>query len=77
MHHKKTILRFKQVCELTGLARSTVYTRLNPKNPQYDPSFPKPSKCGPRLTVWDSTEIDAWINSTLENSDKSLSPGGC
>jgi len=65
MHHNKTILRFNQVCDLTGLARSTIYTRLNPKSPQYDPTFPKPSKFGPRLTVWNSAEIDAWIDRAL------------
>ncbi len=62
---RQSILRFNQVCELTGLARSTIYTRLNPKSPQYDPTLPKPSKFGPRLTVWNSEEIDAWIERAL------------
>jgi len=63
--HNKTILRFNQVCNLTGLARSTIYTRLDPDSPQYDPEFPKPAKLGPRLTVWNSAEIDVWIDKVL------------
>ncbi len=62
------ILRFNQVCKLTGLARSTVYTRLDPNNPHYDSSFPKPFKLGPRLTVWNSNEIDQWIDQQLTHT---------
>ena len=63
MHN--SILRFNHVCELTGLARSTIYTRLDPNNPHYDPTFPRPHRSGPRLTVWNSNEIYKWIDQQL------------
>ena len=61
------ILRFSQVVERTGLSRSTLYNRLNPKSKSYDPSFPKPSPLGPRLVGFSSHEIDEWVEKTLSN----------
>lgn len=35
------ICRLKTVIEMTGLSRSSIYSRMNPGSPYYDPSFPK------------------------------------
>jgi len=59
------ILRFNQVVEITGLSRSTLYNRMNPKNKSYDPSFPKTSPLGSRLVGWSSSEINQWVVKTL------------
>ena len=61
----RQILRYHHVSERTGLSRSTIYNRLNPKNKGYDPSFPKPRDLGPRLRGFDSDEVDQWIAKTL------------
>lgn len=43
------ILRRKQLEDRTGLSRSTIYARLNPKSPNYDPTFPRPIELGHRM----------------------------
>lgn len=51
------ILRIDGVMARTGLAKSTIYLKL-----QEDPSFPKPVKLGgPRAQGWLTEEIDDWI----------------
>jgi prophage regulatory protein len=55
----KQILRLSQVCELTGLARSTVYLRL-----ETDPSFPRPIRLGdaPNSAIgFYSDELSRWL----------------
>ena len=47
--------------ELTGLSRSTIYDRLNPKSKRYDPSFPKPLRLGESAIGWQLSEILIWI----------------
>ncbi|MFB2713602.1 AlpA family phage regulatory protein [Aeromonas veronii] len=35
------VLRIDDVVQKTGLARSTIYDRIDKKSPRYDSSFPK------------------------------------
>ena len=53
------LLRVKQVAECTGLGVSTIwkYVKLE--------QFPQPFKLSIRVTVWDSNEVQAWINEQL------------
>ena len=53
------LLRVKQVSELTGIAVSTIwkYVKLQ--------QFPQPFKLSMRCTVWDSNEVDAWIQKQI------------
>ena len=63
------ILRRKQLEARTGLARSTLYDRINPKSPRYDPTFPKPIDLGGgRAVGWLEHEVDAWIAQQTQNS---------
>ncbi len=64
-----TILRLKQVSECTGLSRSTIYDRMNPKSPRYDPTFPKSVELGPGAVGWVESEIQAWLASRVNGSD--------
>lgn len=64
------ILRLKQVLALTGLGRTSIYNRLNPKAKSYDPAFPRPvrlSNCpGKRGAIgFLESEILAWIDSRV------------
>nr|WP_026471590.1 AlpA family phage regulatory protein [Alkanindiges illinoisensis] len=59
------ILRLKQVTALTGLSRSAIYDRLDPKSKRHDPHFPKQVKLGTSSNAavgWHEAEILAWIS---------------
>ncbi len=63
------ILRRKELEQRTGLARSTIYSKLkrNPKRPtDYDPSFPRPVSIGPKAVGWLEHEVDAWLASQAQ-----------
>ena len=70
------IIRLKQVIALTGLSRSTIYDRINPKSKRYDASFPKSIKLGSTLQVgavgWIESEIQAWIKQWIAERTKPL-----
>jgi prophage regulatory protein len=55
------ILRIRQVQDRTGLSRSTIYDRLDPRSPRYDCNFPKPMKIGLSAVGWPETSINEWI----------------
>jgi prophage regulatory protein len=56
------ILRRKQVQEVTGLSRSTIYLRIS------QGSFPKAISLGVRAVGWLESEIEAWLNARVELS---------
>lgn len=58
-----TILRLKKVQERTGLSRSTIYDKINPKSPRYDPTFPKQVNLGIGSVGWYESELARWIES--------------
>jgi prophage regulatory protein len=76
-HIKDALLRRQEVERVTGLGRSAIYERMNPKSKQYDPSFPKPVCIGgpadsPTAVRWPSSSVNAWIQSKITASlDKS------
>ena len=61
------IVRLKTVIARTGLARSTVYDRLNPDSPRYDDAFPRPFKIGKSAVGWLESEVDEWILATISH----------
>lgn len=66
----KRIIRLKQVLELTGLSRSTIYDRMDQKSPRYDATFPKQIKLsgcatGSGAVGWLEAEILAWIGQRM------------
>ncbi len=63
-----TMIRLKQVLELTGLSRSTVYELMNVNSPRYDSSFPTSVRLTASTAAWVSAEIDAWIQSKITQS---------
>ncbi|MBS7348677.1 MAG: AlpA family transcriptional regulator [Comamonas sp.] len=50
------LLRINDVCQATGLARSTVYAKLQQND------FPKPVRLHGKCVAWKASEIDAWIS---------------
>ena len=62
------IVRLKELTQLTGLSRSTIYEKLNHNSPRFDSTFPKAVPLGPRAVGWLSTEILLWIESRKTSS---------
>lgn len=62
------LLRRKQVEQALGLSRSWIYATLDPKCPQFDPTFPKPIKLGSYTVAWLESEIQGWIESRITAS---------
>jgi prophage regulatory protein len=62
----KRILRAGEAIARTGLGRTTLYNRMNPAHPDYDPSFPKRVAIGRRAVGFRESEIDAWISRQTE-----------
>jgi prophage regulatory protein len=58
------ILRFPQVIEITGLARSTIYAKLA----DTDDNFPRPIRLGVRSVGFLASEIDDYIAQLIEMS---------
>jgi prophage regulatory protein len=50
------ILRLKQVCDITGLGRSSVYARIS------EGIFPKQFPLGGRACGFLASEIEAWVH---------------
>lgn len=64
-------LRIKQVCELTGLSRATIYA-MEKKG-----DFPAKKALGPRAVAWLESEIAAWMETrkTAVKSGREATPG--
>jgi prophage regulatory protein len=56
----KTILKRKQVEQLTGLSRSSIYRFMA------DNAFPKAIKLGARAVGWRASDVIQWIDSRAE-----------
>ncbi|MCL1040781.1 MULTISPECIES: helix-turn-helix transcriptional regulator [Shewanella] len=57
------VLRLRDVIQLTGLARSTIYDYIAKKQ------FPKPIDLGERAVGWLEHEIQDWIQQRIEKRD--------
>lgn len=57
------VIRLKELTQLIGLGRSTIYDRMNPNSMRFDPSFPRPIKLGMASIGWNFNEVMAWIAS--------------
>lgn len=73
------ILRRKQLEDLTGLSRTTIYDRLNPKSNTYDPTFPKPVELGVGMknppVGWIESEVETWLqNQVAKRAGNSAKP---
>jgi prophage regulatory protein len=68
------VLRRKQVSSFTGLSAASIYDRLDPKSPRYDPNFPKQIRLGANSVGWLEHEIQAWIEGRVRLSRASTSP---
>ena len=67
----RSYLRIKQVAELVGLSRATIY------NMEKAGTFPKKTPLGERAVAWRESEITAWMESRkdIEKTEKEKRPG--
>ncbi len=70
------ILRPKQVAQRLGTSVAFVWYKLNPKNRNYDPAFPKPFKLGGNATGFLESEISDYIQAIADKRSKSNQPKG-
>lgn len=63
-------LGMKEVMDMIGVSRPTIYNYQNPDSPSYDPSFPKPRQTN-GINKWFKSEIEAWMES-LDSTKKKL-----
>lgn len=56
------MLPLQEVIRRTGLSRSSIYNRLNPASPYYDPTFPRPVRLGSTSSIrFVESELEAWL----------------
>lgn len=55
------ILNIKQVTQIIGLSRATIYSILDPKSKYYDETFPKQIILSTNRVGWIAQEIHDWI----------------
>jgi len=64
------LFNIKQVVEFTGLSRATIYSMIDPKQKQYDPSFPKQIQLSINRVAWLAWELNQWIEDKMANREK-------
>ena len=56
------VLRLKNVCDRTGLSRSSIYLKMSQNE------FPKPIRLGKRSVGWLEADIQVWIAARIQHS---------
>ena len=68
MTNHDSLLRLGDVCQRTGLSRSTIYRRMN------EGTFPPTCSLGGRVKAWRSGEVQAWIDARVPTSSEPWLP---
>lgn len=63
------IINLKEVIQITGLSRATIYNIMNEKHKQYDPTFPKQVNLTVGRVGWSALEINQWIENKLASRE--------
>lgn len=66
-----SVLRIGNLCEYIGLSKTTIYEKLKPKSPGFDPTFPKAiklSSCQRGAVGWRLADINAWLEQQAKKS---------
>ncbi|AEJ00212.1 phage transcriptional regulator, AlpA [Nitrosomonas sp. Is79A3] len=64
-----TFIRLPELTRLTGLSRSSVYLKINPKSKYFDELFPKPVPLSSETrgaVAWLLAETNQWIESRIQ-----------
>jgi len=63
------IINLKEVIQVTGLSRATIYNIMDERHKQYDPTFPKQANLTVGRVGWSAWEINQWIESKLASRE--------
>ena len=63
------LISIKQVVEVVGVARSTIYAMMDEYSPYYDPTFPKSVKITQNRIGWSAYEIHQRIENKLASRE--------
>ncbi|NLN58910.1 MAG: AlpA family phage regulatory protein [Gammaproteobacteria bacterium] len=63
------LINLKQVVELIGVCRSTIYEMMDENSLYYDPTFPKKVKITQNRIGWSAWEINQWIEAKLASRE--------
>lgn len=63
------VLRIRDVCQMLGLSASTIYDKMDPKSPRFDPTFPKRIQLGGSAVGLLSHEVHDWLQSRIVERD--------
>jgi prophage regulatory protein len=61
------IINLKDVIQVTGLSRATIYNIMDKRNKHYDPTFPKQANLTVGRVGWSAWEINQWIETKFAN----------
>lgn len=61
------IINLKEVIQVTGLSRATIYNIMDQRHKQYDPTFPKQAHLTVGRVGLSALQINQWIESKLAN----------
>ncbi|QMV61548.1 AlpA family transcriptional regulator [Pseudomonas berkeleyensis] len=64
------LIRLKEVMQVTGLARSTVYKYIA------EEAFPKPVSLGERCVGWVEDEVQDWVVAKIQERNLAKSAAG-
>lgn len=64
----RRLLRRKQVEQVLGISKSSIYARLDKNSPHYDPAMPRPIKIGSTSIAFVESEINAYIDHMIAAS---------
>ena len=71
LHRLLVILRRHDLALRLRLSRTTIYDKMNPDSPRYDPSFPTPIRLGNGAAVgWLAHEVEDWLSQQIQISRK-------
>lgn len=70
MTYVSQVIRLSLLMQITGLSRSSIYNRLNPKSPWHDPTFPQRVRLSSAsrggAVGWFLRDVEAWLASRQE-----------
>lgn len=61
------IINLKEVIQVTGLSRATIYNIMDENHKQHDSTFPKQAHLTVGRVGWSAWEINQWIETKLRN----------
>lgn len=71
-----------EVANRSGRSSSTISAMRDPEDPRFDPAFPEPVPVGPLSNPFasirfESSEVDAWIESRMKMRPGKYGPSRC